>query len=157
MKFLVVKNLKHDQHFKPILTGLLLFILFYIPSDFYVKAHSLGVTQNTLQSTLFGNDEEYLDPMQTSVFLENWHVEIFFMMMILLTLSAVFIRLSNHIKFDSYITHLTMICAFSSLLSLAGCFFLYPKLSFIYLGTFYLWHIGALYMVVTSLKRLYVN
>lgn len=157
MKFLLVKDLKSDRHFKPIITGLLLFTLLYLTADIFVKYNSLGVTPTKLTATLFGNEEEYLDPMQTSVFLENWHMEIFFMMMILLSLGAVFVRVCGMAKKNIVITNVTLISAFASLIFLMGAFFYLDWLIFLYLVSFYLWHLGSFFMVTFSLWKLYVH
>ena len=95
MKFTLIKDLKQDSLMKPILSGLLIFTLLYLIADIIVKNATVGIFITDITYSLFGNEEEFLDPMLQSTFLEFWHIEIFFIMMILLSLSAVFIRLST--------------------------------------------------------------
>lgn len=157
MKFLLIKNLKTNNSFKPLLGFLLLFMLFYLTGDPIVKAQNLGLTYTTLSSTLFGDAVEFLDPMSVDVFLENWHTEIFFMMMVLLTLCTIYIRLDNASKLSMITTNITLSSALLALVSLALGYFYFQTLLYIYLGSFYLWHLGAFYMTLISLKRLYAD
>lgn len=138
-----------------VLTGLLLFITLYILLDVFLKYHTLGLFPHQIQSSLFGDIDEYIDPMPKSVFLEFIHIEIFFSMMILLTLNAVFIRL-NHLKsFTLTLTNITMISALLSLVSITLIYFFSTNLLFIYIASFFIWHFTALYMTLISLKRLH--
>ena len=95
MRFTLIKDIKRDNSMKPILNGLLLFTLLYLVSDIFVTYHSFGLFAEQLRTTLFGNEEEFIDPMSQALFLEYIHTQIFFMMMLLLTLSAVFARLCS--------------------------------------------------------------
>ena len=123
MKFTLIKKLSQDKSMRPILTGLLLFTLLYILSDILVKYVNFGVFPDAINVTLFGDEEQYIDPLSTSAFLEFWHVEIFFIMMILLTLSAVFVRVSKDDTSKTILLSALMISALFSLISLVLAFF----------------------------------
>ena len=138
---------------KPILVGFLSFILIYLISDILVKYSSFGIFPQDIKVTLFGNEEEFIDPITKSSFLEFWHTEIFFMMMILLTLSAIFIRLSKKSKMTMVNT--LMISAIISLISLALSYFLSGSFINIYVVTFFIWHLSAIYMIFYSFWMLY--
>lgn len=155
MRFTLIKDLKQDSMMKPILSGLLIFILIYLISDIFVKASSFGISLDAVTTTLFGNEDEFIDPISTASFLEFWHMEIFFIMMILLTLSSVFIRLSNSSRYKIIVLNLVMISALLSLISLVLSFFLTPEFLVIYLVSFFTWHLSAIYMVLYSLFKLY--
>lgn len=155
MKFLIVKNIHEDPNFKPILFGLLIFIFFYLLIDLFVKQEGFGITPVDVFSTLFGNEDEYLDPIDKSVFLEFWHMEIFLTMLLLFTLNSIFIRLSLASKLALYLSHTMMISAFSALVSLAISFFFLADFVYLYSMSFMLWHILALYATAYSLFKLY--
>ncbi|MEN8303447.1 MAG: hypothetical protein ABFQ64_05210 [Campylobacterota bacterium] len=157
MRFTLIKDLKQDSMMKPILGILLLFTLLYLVSDIFVKSYSFGLFEKAIKTTLFGNVDEFIDPLTTSSFLEFWHMEIFFIMMILLTLSAVYIRLSGAQKFNILIVNAVMIPALFSLVSLALSFFLYPELVRLYVLSFFTWHTSAIYMSLYSLIKLYYD
>ena len=155
LRFTLIKDLKKDKGMKPVLTGLVLFIILYILADFAVKHSSIGLFSDSLILTLLGNADEFLDPISKSSFLELIHAEIFFLMMILLTLSAVFIRLNSSKRFSLLILNLTMMGAIISLLSLGLSYFVSISFIHIYVVSFFIWHFGALYMSILSFWRLH--
>lgn len=154
MRFTLINDVKQDRSMKPLLNGLLIFITLYLVFDVFVKSHTLGLTSMAVSTTLFGNADEFLDPMNESVFLEFIHVEIFFLMMILLTLSAVFIRLLYQKRNTILTVNVLMLFALSSLLTLAAAYFYFPSLVNVYLFCFFAWHLIALYMALSSLWEL---
>ncbi len=154
MRFTLIKDLKQDSTMRPIISGLLIFTLLYLVFDIFVKHFNFGIFPDAIRLTLFGNEDEFLDPMTQSSFLELWHVEIFFIMMILLTLSAVFIRVSNASKKQILITNITMISSIISLVSLLASYFISDSFVEIYVFSFFIWHILASYMAIYSLKKL---
>lgn len=150
MRFTLINNLKQEKSMKLLLNGLLLFIVLYLIFDIFVKEHTLGLNTTAVMSTLFGNEEEFLDPMSTSVFLEYIHTEIFFLMMILVTLSSVYIRLF-HKKTNTLLhVNLLMISALFSLLTLTISYFYIASFVNIYIFCFFTWHLVALYMALKS-------
>ncbi len=155
MKFTIIKDLNQDSMMKPILSSLLFFTLLYLLSDFFVKYSSFGLFPHAVYSTLFGSEEEFLDPISKASFLEFWHVEIFFIMMILFTLSTIFIRVSNASRRAIIVVNLMMISAIASLISLPLAYFFSSSFINIYVATFFIWHILALFSVLYSLKRLH--
>ncbi len=157
MRFTLIKDLKQDSMMKPILSGLLIFTLLYLISDIFVKSYSFGIFEETIKATMFGNEEEFLDPLTTSAFLEFWHMEIFFIMMTVLTLSAVYIRFSGAKGFNIIIVNAVMISALISLVALVLSFFLNAAFIQLYVASFFIWHICAIYMSLYSLTKLYYD
>ncbi|WP_457743208.1 hypothetical protein [Sulfurimonas sp.] len=157
MKFTLVKDLTKDKSMKPILTGLLLFIVIYLLSDILVKQLNFGLFPYQISLTLFGDEEQYREPLSRAAFLEFWHSEIFFIMMLLLTLSAVFIRLVKNNRFKIIFLNLLMLCALLSLVSLLVAYFLLPFFVIAYSTLFIIWHITAIYISLYSLWKLHYD
>lgn len=155
MKFTLIKNIKQDKAMRLILTGFLSFILLYIISDILVKSFGFGISTDAIYTTLFGNEENFIDPITKASFLEFWHTEIFFMMMILLTLSAIYIRLSNRSKI--FMTNTLMISAITSLVAIALAYFASAIFVYLYVITFFIWHLSAVYMILYSFWKLYAK
>ncbi len=139
---------------KPLLNGLLLFIFLYLIFDVFVKSHTMGLSIKTVSTTLFGNADEFLDPMNKSVFLEFIHMQIFFLMMILLTLSAVFVRLLHQKRNTILVLNIVMLFALLSPIALVAAYFYSTEFVGIYLFAFFTWHTLALYMTLASLWEL---
>ncbi|QOY55878.1 hypothetical protein HUE87_07120 [Candidatus Sulfurimonas marisnigri] len=135
-----------------ILKGFLIFIFLYLIADVLVMKSSFGISIETINTTLFGNEETYADPLTESAFLEFWHTQIFFIMMVLLTLNAIFIRVAKRSRV--ILTNMLMISAISSLISLALAFYMSNIFVNIYLFTFSTWHAVAVYMIFYSFWKL---
>lgn len=152
MKFTLIKNLQKDSAMSLILKGFLIFILLYLISNILVMNSSFGISVDSINSTLFGNEDEYVDPITESAFLEFWHTEIFFIMMILFTLNAVFIRVAKRSRI--ILTNVLMISAITSLISLALAYYVSDFFINIYVYTFFIWHIMAAYISLYSFWKL---
>ncbi len=155
MRFTLIKDLRKDPMMRPILSGLLIFSIVYLIADIIVKHYGFGILPSEISMTLFGNEDEYIDPITKSTFLENWHMEIFFIMMILLSLSATFIRLCKNNTINLLILNLTLIASLVSLASLALSFFVSASFILLYTLSFLTWHLLAFYMASFSLWNLY--
>ena len=154
MRFTLIKDLKQDRSMRPILSGLLLFTLIYLLNDVYVTKLSLGLFSEQIRTSLFGDVDEFLDPISRASFLEYIHIQIFFMMMLVLTLSAVYIRMTNKKTYSLLIVNLLMMSALLTLLTLGLSYFLNAIFINFYVFTFFTWHIVALYMSLSSLWSL---
>ncbi len=154
MRFTLIKDLKQDKMMKPILSGLLIFTILFLLADMLTKHYTFGILAPDIHFTLYGNEEEYLDPISKASFLEYWHIEIFFIMLVLLSLSAVFIRLcQNNIK-NMIILNTVLIAALSSLIFLVLAYFVSDIFIYAYSISLILWHVLALYMAFFSLWNL---
>jgi len=152
VKFTLVKNIQKDSAMSLILKGFLVFILLYLVSDILVMNSSFGLSVNTISATLFGNEEEYIDPINEASFLEFWHTQIFFVMMILLTLNAIFIRVANRSRVIN--TNILMISAITSLISLVLAYYVSNFFVNVYMWSYFIWHAMAAYMIVYSFWKL---
>ena len=152
MKFTVIKNIQKNTPMSLILRGFLVFILLYLISDILVLKSSFGITFDSVNTTLLGNEELYIDAINEASFLEFWHTQIFFIMMILLTLSSIFIRVASRSR--TIFINALMISAITSLISLALAFYFSNIFTYIYVVTYFLWHVIALYMILYALWKL---
>ena len=152
MKFTLIKNIQKDSAMSLILKGFLLFILLYLIADVLVMNSSFGITVDTITTTLFGNEEEYIDPINEASFLEFWHTQIFFVMMVLLTLNAIFIRVANRSRVIN--TNILMISAITSLISIVLAYYVSDFFVNVYIWSYFIWHTMALYMIVYSFWKL---
>ena len=152
MKFTLVNNIQKDSAMSLILKGFLIFILLYLIADILVMKSSFGISVETITTTLFGNEEEYIDPINEAAFLELWHTQIFFIMMILLTLNAIFIRVAKRSRV--ILTNILMINAVVSLISLPLAFYMSNFFVNLYITTYFIWHAMAAYMIFYSFWKL---
>ena len=154
MRFTLIKDLKQDKSMRPIMSGLLIFTLLYLVVDMFVKYNSFGLFSSAIKLTLFGDEEQFIEPLSRASFLEFIHTEIFFIMMILLTLSAVFARLASKKPSTLWIINATLLSSLVSLTTLGLSYFFGASLLNLYVLTYFLWHFLALYMASHSLWNL---
>lgn len=141
---------------KPILISLLAFFLLYLIADFFVKYSSFGIFFKAVKSTLYGNAEEFLDPIDYAVLLEFWHTEIFFTMFSVFLLSTIFIRLFSTQKIFLWILNSFMISALFSLIFLPlSYFYHFDFLIYGFLSAFWCWHLIGILISILGLKRFY--
>jgi len=156
MKFTLIKDVKHDTLMRPLLGGLLLFILLFLSADILLKNDHIGLTPSHLSQTLFGNEEEFIEPVNEHFLLELIHSDIFFMMMTLLTLSAVYARLCQNARLRLVTINLAMVSALLSIVLLPLAYYLSPLFITPWIAAFYAWHLLALLMTLASLFYLFV-
>ena len=156
MKFTLIKDVKGDSLMRPLLGGLLLFILLFLSADIVLKNDHIGLTPTQLSQTLFGNEEEYIEPVTEHFLLELMHSDIFFIMMTLLTLSAVYARLCQNKKLRLININITMTAALLSIIFLPLSYYLSAYFILPFIISFYTWHFMALMMTLGSLYYLFI-
>jgi len=154
MKFTLTNDLKQNALMRLIIIVLVFFTLIYLLADIFVKYKSFGISVSTVKLTLFGDEDEFIEPLPEVSFLEFIHSEIFFIMMILFTLSIVFIRVATKSKINFVIINTTMMAAIVSLIALGLSFYLSEIFVYIYIISFFLWHTLGIYISLYTLWKL---
>ncbi len=155
MRFTLVKDLRTDALMRPLIGGLLLFTLLFLLFDVWHKIDQIGLLPTDVITFLYGNEEEFIEPITQSSLLEIIHMDTFFAMMILLTLSAVYARLSDSTSRKMIMINLSMIGAIFGIISLPLAYFLHPLFIYLWLLCFWVWHMIAFGMCIESLWKLY--
>ena len=156
MKFTLVKDLREDALMRPLLSGLMLFSGAFLVADVFLKRDHIGLDRRTLSDTLYGNEAEFVEPVSEHFLLELLHSDIFFMMMTLLTLSAVYARLSPSKRLAALLINVSMLAAVADVVLLALSFYRGSGYLLPWLGAFWTWHAAALYMAAASFVNLNV-
>jgi len=155
VKFTLVKDLGSDALMRPLISGLLLFITLFLLSDLLQKKHDIGLHVESVTTTLYGNEEEFIDPISLEALLQIVHTDLFFMMMTLLTLSAVFGRLAPSSHMTHRILHLLNFSALSSLIFLFSAFYTDATVALLWLFAMWIWHLMALGISLYCFYRLW--
>ncbi|HFU74531.1 MAG TPA: hypothetical protein ENK65_03155 [Helicobacteraceae bacterium] len=156
MKFTLVKDLRGNALLRPLLGGLLSFIILFLSADIILKNDHIGLTSATLSATLYGDEENYVEPVSFHFILELLHSDIFFMMMVLLTLSAIYSRLCEKNTIRMVLINLTMIAAIADVALLLFAYFQGPLFMLPWIISFWVWHLGAMSMAFASLLHLFI-
>jgi hypothetical protein len=155
MKFTLIKDLRGDALMRPLLGGLLAFVLLFLIFDVIQKHEMIGLSPAAAAATLYGDEETFTEAITFTGLLEVIHGDTFFAMMSLLTLSAVYARLVDSTRKRLFFINTAMLGAFFSLLSLLGAFYFGTPFLYGWITLFFLWHLSAFGMTAESLWRLY--
>lgn len=154
MKFLVVKELRHNPLLKSVVILLVAFLGLFLVSDMILHHLQIGLSPNKATETLLGNEESFIEPILFDALLERIHVDIFTSMMTLVLLSIIYMRVLN--KKNSKVIHLAFITAILAPITLVLAYFYGAVFIISWIGLFMLWHIAGTYLsirIVWSLLR----
>jgi hypothetical protein len=160
MKFTLNNDLRHNLLMRRLIAGLVFFILLFLTLDLVYKAYHIGLMPSEVSSYLFGHEESFVDPVDFTALLESVHADIFFIMMVLLTLGAVFGRLFGSRRHAPLLIHITMSAAFIAMIAPLAAYGIAPYERSIalfvvpfWIAALYIWHFGAIFMSVVSLFK----
>ena len=154
MRFTLVKDLREDALMLPLLRGLTFFAGAFLVADVFLKRDHIGLDYQTLSNTFYGNEAAFAEPVSEHFVLELLHSDIFFMMMTLLTLSAVYARLTPSKRLAALLINVAMLAALADVALLALSYYRGSAYLLPWLGAFWTWHAAALYMAAASLLNL---
>lgn len=154
MRFVLIKDLRQDRSMRPMINLLLAFILLFFIVSPVVQHTTIGLYESKVHTTFFGNEDEFLDPINAEYFLEYLHTQIFLVMMTMVTLSAVFVRVNRNIFFTKLVVIVANSAALVFLASLALGYYLSPLFVPLYLLSYYIWLSSTFLMITQSFVRL---
>lgn len=154
MKFTLNNDHQRDRLMNSLLTGLMLFILLFLGFDLLFKSEQIGLSYVTMSTTLFGDEEAFLDPLPFTSLLEIIHADTFFAMMLLLTLGAVYGRVGHAKRVRVILINITMLNALMSITTPLLAYYYSPLFIWFWLFSLLVWHAGAIAMSLISLWRL---
>lgn len=157
MRFTLVKDLRSDMLMRPLLSGLLLFTSAFLVADIFLKRDHIGLDRVTLSATLYGDEATFTEPVSEHFILELLHSDIFFMMMTLLTLSAVYARLCPVKRIAIVLINAAMLSAIADVVLLALAYFRGEAYLLPWMSMFWIWHVSALFMALSSLLHLHFD
>jgi hypothetical protein len=160
VKFTLNNDLRNNPLMRRLIGGLVFFLLLFLTLDLVYKAYHIGFAPSEVSTYLFGNEEAFVDPVDFTALLESVHADIFFIMMVLLSLGAVYGRLFGSRRYAPLLIHITMCAALIAIIAPLAAYgiasheraialFVVP----FWIAALYIWHLGAILMGVASLVK----
>jgi len=147
MKFLVTKSLHNASFFKYLIGFLSLFIILFLMTDSLLHHLQIGLTLEKASFSLFGNEEEFLEPLLFSSLLLQVHIDLFLSMFVVFVTLVSYIRLYEKSKYLTQTIHIFYLVTMASSLSLLLSYFMASNIIiFIWIILFISWHIMGLYL-----------
>lgn len=155
MKFTLNNDLHTKRLIRALVGGLLVFILLFLAFDLLFKSTQYGTDYYAVHTALFGNEEEFIDPLSFSSLLEALHADTFFAMMTLLTVVAVYGRVVESRWRRVVLINIAMISALAAILSPLMAYYLSELFIWTWLASVCAWHLCAAIMAFESLVKVH--
>lgn len=155
MKFVISKDLEHSTLLNTLMTGVSAALFFYLLFDVILHGLLIGSDVSTISSTLYGNAEEFIEPILLDTLLLQVHIDLFMSLFTLMILSTMYIRLFSEEKTTKWLIHLMFIIGLATPLMLLVAYM--GTLFFVYVWIFSLLagHLLAIFFALRIMKRLF--
>lgn len=154
MKFLVTKELEHSTLLIYLMSAVVFVMLLYIGFDTALHAYVVGLDMQSISLTLFGDAENFVEPVLIDVLLLQVHIDLFMTLFSILILSSIYIRLYSSKAMTKWIVHLLFVFGMMAPIALMLAYLVGPLFVPVWLIAFVLWHVMALMVGIIILKKL---
>ena len=154
MKFLVTKDLAHSTLLSYLMSSVVFAILLYLGFDMVLHAYVIGLDIHSVSVTLFGDVENFVEPILTDSLLLQVHIDLFMTLFAILILSSIYIRLYSDKVITKWIVHLLFIMGMLAPAALILAYFVSALFTAFWLLSFVLWHVLASIVALLILKKL---
>lgn len=154
MKFLVSKDLEHSRLLEKLMAGVVFALFFFFLLDIVLHAYVLGLDISTLSTTLFGNPDEFIEPILIDTLLLQVHIDLFMALFSIMIVASIYIRLYSKKMMTKWLVHTLFLLGLFTPIFLMVAYFTNALFVTIWLVTFILGHLLAMWMSLLILKRL---
>ncbi len=154
MKFLVTKDLAHSTLLSYLMGSVVFAIFLYLGFDAVLHAYVIGLDMASASVTLFGDVENFVEPILIDSLLLQVHIDLFMTLFALLILSSIYIRLYSDKVMTKWVVHLLFIMGMLAPMTLLLAYFVSPSFTAMWLISFVLWHVLASIVAIIILKKL---
>ena len=155
MKFLVTKDLAHSTLLSYLMGSIVFAILLYLGLDTVLHAYIIGLDMHSVSVTLFGDAENFVEPILIDSLLLQVHIDLFMTLFAILILSSIYIRLYSDKVMTKWIVHLLFIMGMLAPAALILAYLVSALFTAVWLIGFILWHVLASLVALMILKKLW--
>jgi hypothetical protein len=154
MKFLVTKDLEHSRLLSYLMGGVVFAILLYLGFDIVLHAYVIGLDMETISATLFGDLENFVEPILIDSLLLQVHIDLFMTLFAVMILASIYMRLYSSKGVTKWVVHLLFIFGMLAPVAILLAYFVSESFIFIWLLSFLLWHLLGSIVGILILKKL---
>ncbi len=154
MKFLLTKELGHTRLLTTLMAAVVFFILLYLGFDIALHAYVIGTDVHSVALTLFGDVENFVEPILLDTLLLQVHSDLFMSLFSLLILTSIGIRLHGSRPIMRWTVHLVFVLGMLSAVLMLAAYFVGAWLIPVWIAVFVAWHVLAFVLGVSVLKTL---
>lgn len=154
MKFLVTKDLAHSTLLGNLMLGVCVALFLYLGLDIVLHGYVMGTNITEIGTTLYGNTEEFIEPLLIDSLLLQVHIDLFMSLFSIMLIASIYIRLFSTKKSTKKLVHTLFILGLVAPIALLTAYF--TSVGFVYgwIASFILWHILGMGMAVAIIKKL---
>jgi len=154
MKFLLNKDLEYSTLIRNLMAGVVFALFFFFLLDIGLHAYVLGLDVPTLSTTLFGNPDEFIEPILIDTLLLQVHIDLFMALFSLMIVASIYIRFHSQKVMTKWLVHALFLLGLLTPVLLMIAYFTNVWFVTMWLVTFILGHLLAMWMSLLILKRL---
>ena len=153
MKFLV----SHDRQLSPLLRQLMIAVLIgiavYDAMDVMLHALTFGISPQDVLKTVYGDEADFVEPILSQTLLMQVHIDLFLGLFVVLTLSAMAVRLLETGRMKRLVIHMLDLFGLLTPLVLLLAYFSHAMLILVWYGAFLFWHLWVSGVVFVLIKK----
>lgn len=157
MKFLITKELSQNSLLNHLMAGVVGAIFLYLILDSVHHQFLFGLDIATLTTTLYGNMDEFIEPILLDTLLLQVHIDLFMSLFALMIVGSIYIRLYATHTLTKPLVHTLFILGLLSPLAILIAYFTNVVALYLWLGSFVLWHLLAMVMSLIIIKKLLLS
>jgi len=154
MKFLVTKDLQHSTLLGNLMLGVNVALFFYLGLDVVLHGYVLGTNITEISTTLYGNIEEFVEPILIDSLLLQVHIDLFMSLFAIMIIASIYIRLFSASKLTKKLVHALFILGLFTPITLLSAYFSSVTFVYSWIASFILWHILGMGMALAIIKKL---
>ena len=155
MKFLVTKDLAHSTLLGNLMLGVCVALFFYLGLDVVLHGYVLGTNITEVSTTLYGNVEEFVEPLLIDSLLLQVHIDLFMSLFTIMIIASIYIRLFSAKKSTKKLVHLVFIFGLLAPIFLLVAYFTSLWAVYVWLVSFFFWHLLGLGMSLAIIQKLF--
>jgi len=154
MKFLVTKDLQHSTLLGNLMAGVSVALFFYLSLDVVLHAYVIGSDMESISNTLYGNVEEFIEPILIDSLLLQVHIDLFMSLFSIMIIASIYIRLYSDKSVTKWLVHTLFILGLLAPLFLMVAYFTSIGFVYAWLTSFILGHLLGMGLSLLIVKKL---
>ena len=154
MKFLITKELSHRSLLTNLMAGVTVALFLYLGLDVVLHAYVIGSDLESILNTLYGNVEEFIEPVLIDTLLLQVHIDFFTTLFSMMIIASIYIRLYSDKSITKWLVHMLFILGLLAPLFLLVAYFTSIPFVYAWVVSFMLGHLLCLGMSLAIIKKL---
>ena len=154
MKFLITKELSHRSLLTNLMAGVTVALFLYLGLDVVLHAYVIGSDLESILNTLYGNVEEFIEPVLIDTLLLQVHIDFFTTLFSMMIIASIYIRLYSDKSITKWLVHMLFILGLLTPLFLLVAYFTSMPFVYAWVVSFMLGHFLGLGMCLAIIKKL---